>query len=113
MKKMLGLIFAIAVMVSANSAMAADEGHCKYTRENDHTPQPYKVCEMPADVSLCLELGATNSNSNAVYGDGACPTEDAIGTCDKETSQLVYYDGDPEGVEIGCSFSSGDWVAAE
>jgi len=113
MKKILSLIFAFAVLLTANGVALADDGHCKYTRENDHTPQPYKVCEMPSDEALCLTLGTTNSNANAVHGDGACPTEGAIGTCDKGTSKLVYYDGDPEGVEVGCSFSDGEWVGAE
>jgi len=113
MKIVLSLIVAIVTLVAFNGAAIAADGHCKYTRENDHTPQPYKVCEMPTDAAQCAELGTTNSNADAVYADGACPTENAIGSCDKETSKLVYYDGDPEGVEVGCGFTGGDWVGAE
>jgi hypothetical protein len=27
--------------------------------------------------------------------------------------KLVYYEGDPGGLEIGCGFQSGEWVSAE
>lgn len=113
MKVILSLIIVMIALVASNGAVADGDGHCKYTRENEHTPQPYKVCQMPSDAALCTELGTTNDNADAVYGDGACPTEGAIGSCNQETSKLVYYDGDPEGVEIGCGFTGGEWATPE
>ena len=37
----------------------------------------------------------------------------AVGTCDMGESKLVYYEGDPGGLEIGCGFQGGEWVNAE
>ncbi len=103
-----GLLAGLTLMTSGT---VLAEGHCNYTQYNMHTPQPYKVCTMPADEAQCEQLGKTDDNSDAVYGDGACDMEKAVGYCDRgEDGKLVYYEGDPGGLEIGCGFQGGEWV---
>jgi len=112
MKIMFSLIIVTLALMSSNGVMAADAGHCNYTQENMFAG-PFKVCDMPSDAANCEELGTTDDNADSVYGDGACPTEDAVGTCDMGDVQRIYYEGDPSGLEIGCGFSNGDWENAE
>ncbi len=110
---------AIALLAAgplAGTAMADDLGHCKYIQQNMKYIQqnmfagPFHVCEMPIDAPKCAELGKTDENKDAVHAAGACPVENLVGTCDKGATKLLYYDGDPSGLEIGCGFQSGTWV---
>lgn len=110
MKKMSSLfIVAAALMISGN---AFAEGHCNYTQENMFAG-PFKVCDMPTDAAACEELGNTDDNANAVQGDGPCPAEGMVGTCDMGDTKRIYYEGDPGGLEIGCGFQGGEWINAE
>ena len=90
-------------------AKASGGGHCNYVQENMFAG-PFKVCQMPTDQAACEELGSTDDNHDAAAGDGACSTDGEIGTCDLGDAKLVYYEGDPGGLEIGCGFQGGEWV---
>jgi hypothetical protein len=101
---------AVALLATAGPALAADDaGSCKYVQQNMFAG-PFKVCEMPIDAAKCEELGKTDENKDAVHAAGACPTEALVGTCDKGATKLMYYEGDPSGLEIGCGFQGGTWV---
>lgn len=93
----------------AGTALADDAGQCKYIQQNMFAG-PFHVCEMPIDAAKCAELGKTDDNKDAVHAAGACPKESLVGTCDKGATKLMYYDGDPSGLEIGCGFQGGTWV---
>ena len=111
MKRLFGLkilLATIALMVSG--AAFGDGGHCNYVQENMFAG-PFKVCPMPADAAKCEELGTTDDNHDAAQGDGDCAGDGAVGTCDLGEDKLVYYEGDPGGLEIGCGFQGGEWVA--
>ena len=122
MKKMLSLIIITTALMSSGNAFAgahegggaaaSGDGHCNYTQENMFAG-PFKVCQMPTEAAQCEELGNTDDNADAVQGDGACAAEAAVGTCDMGDVKLVYYEGDPGGLEIGCGFQGGEWVNAE
>lgn len=112
MKIMLSLFIVTVALMSSGGAMAADGGHCNYTQENMFAG-PYKVCDMPINQADCEELGNTDDNADAVYADGACPTEDLVGTCDRGETKRIYYEGDPSGLTIGCGFQNGEWIDAE
>jgi hypothetical protein len=103
----------LAVGAYASVAQAADEkagpGSCKYIQQNMFAG-PFHVCEMPIDAPKCEELGKTDENKDAVHTGDACPTAALVGTCDKGATKLMYYDGDPSGLEIGCGFQGGTWV---
>jgi hypothetical protein len=86
------------------------DGHCNYIQENMFAG-PFAVCEQPANAAGCEELGNTDDNADAAHGEGDCPVENLVGTCDRGDSQLLYYEGDPGGLEIGCGFQGGEWVA--
>ncbi len=90
-------------------AKAGGDGHCNYVQENMFAG-PFKVCQMPTDQAACEELGSTDDNRDAAQGDGACSTDGEVGTCDLGDSKLVYYEGDPGGLEIGCGFQGGEWI---
>jgi len=46
-----------------------------------------------------------------VYGEGDCPRETTIGSCERDGWEEVYYDdNDPTMAEFGCGFA-GDWLA--
>jgi hypothetical protein len=121
MKKLTSVLFMVIAMAASGSVLAGahdgggspntGDGHCNYTQENMFAG-PFKVCEMPTDAAKCEELGTTDDNADAVQGDGDCPTEGAVGTCDRGDSKLVYYEGDPGGLEIGCGFQGGEWVSS-
>jgi crotonobetainyl-CoA:carnitine CoA-transferase CaiB-like acyl-CoA transferase len=99
----------LATAALAAPAMAEDAGHCQYVQQNMFAG-PFKVCEMPIDAAQCEQLGKTDENKDAVHAAGACPTEAMVGTCDKGATKLVYYEGDPGSLEIGCGFQGGTWV---
>ena len=121
MKILISVLFmAIAMAVSGSVLAGAHEGsgsansgdgHGNYTQENMFAG-PFKVCEMPTDAAKCEELGNTDDNTDAVQGDGECASEGAVGICDRGDSKLVYYEGDPGGLEIGCGFQGGEWVTS-
>jgi hypothetical protein len=94
---------------SGGGGGASGDGHCNYVQENMFAG-PFKVCQMPTDAAACEEFGNTDDNSDAVQGDGACSTDGLVGTCDLGESKLMYYEGDPGGLEIGCGFQGGEWV---
>lgn len=112
---MMALMSSGSVLAGAHEgggAAASGDGHCNYTQENMFAG-PFKVCQMPTDAAACEELGNTDDNTDAVQGDGACGSDGKVGTCDTGDYQLVYYEGDPGGLEIGCGFQGGEWVSAE
>ncbi len=93
----------------ASTALADEVSHCTYIQQNMFAG-PFHVCEMPIDAKSCDELGKTDDNKDAIHAAGACPVDNLVGTCDKGATQLLYYDGDPAGLEIGCGFQNGSWV---
>ena len=109
--KLTAKIAAVALLVAgpfAGTALA-DAGSCKYIQQNMFAG-PFHVCEMPIDAPKCEELGKTDENKDAAHIAEACPTAALVGTCDKGATKLMYYDGDPSGLEIGCGFQGGTWV---
>ncbi len=111
--RLTALSAAVALLAagSIGSTALADEaaGSCQYVQQNMFAG-PFKVCEMPIDAAKCETLGKTDENKNAVHVKGACPKASLVGTCDKGATKLLYYEGDPASLEIGCGFQSGTWV---
>lgn len=112
------LVFAMAVMFSGavfagahneGAPEIAGDGHCNYTQENMFAG-PFKVCQMPVGAESCEALGNADDNADAAHGDGECSAETAVGTCDTGDQKIVYYEGDPGGLEIGCGFQGGEWL---
>ena len=111
MKNLPVLLIAAVLMLGAGNVYAED-GHCAYTMENMFAG-PFKVCLQPSDAAACAETGTEDDNADAVHGEGACSAEGSVGTCDMGEQQMVYYEGEPDGLEIGCGFQGGDWILAE
>jgi hypothetical protein len=119
--QILGLTAAL-VLAGGSSAVLADsheggataggEGSCTFVQENMFAG-PFNVCQEPVGAESCAEIGQTDDNADAVHAEGACPTEGLVGTCDLGDSKLHYFTGDAGGLEIGCGFQGGDWVAVE
>ena len=100
-------VFALlAVWVIA--ARADDTGHCSYAQQYMGAG-PFRVCESPVAADACAVLGRTYENQDAVYSPGSCPVSGLVGTCDKGDSQLLYYEGVPSELQIGCGFQGGNW----
>jgi len=126
--KILGIAAAVALAGGSSIAMAGGheggpaitgEGSCTYVQENMFAG-PFDVCQEPVGAESCAELGQTDDNRDASHSEGACAVEKLIGTCDLGSSKLVYFMGsstDPSteagGLEIGCGFQGGDWIAPE
>lgn len=109
MKSKLIATFALLAIAPFAANTAAAEGHCNYVQKNMFAG-PFKVCDMPVSAALCTELGKTDDNSDAAHGTGDCPDAGRVGVCDRGSDGLrVYYEGDPDGLEIGCGFQGGDW----
>jgi len=110
-----GVAAALALAGASSLALAdevAGEGSCSYVQENMFAG-PFNVCQEPVGADSCTELGETDDNADAVHAEGACTTDGLVGTCDLGDAQLHYYSGDAGGLEIGCGFQGGDWVAVE
>lgn len=103
-----GAVFAAAHTEGGAQDVSGD-GHCNYTQENMFAG-PFKVCQMPVGAEGCETLGSTDDNADAAHGDGDCAAEGAVGTCDTGDQKIVYYEGDPGGLEIGCGFQGGEWL---
>ena len=74
------------------------------------SPARSRSATSPATAEQCTELGKTDDNSDAAHGAGDCPDAGRVGVCDRGTDGLrVYYEGDPDGLEIGCGFQGGEW----
>ncbi|MCP4001020.1 MAG: hypothetical protein GY727_08935 [Gammaproteobacteria bacterium] len=119
--QILGIAVAVALFGGSSAVLAggheggaaiAGEGSCTFIQENMFAG-PFNVCQEPVGADSCAEIGQTDDNADAVHADGACPTEGLVGTCDLGDSQLHYFTGDAGGLEIGCGFQGGDWIAAE
>lgn len=87
-------------------------GACTYVQENMFAG-PFNVCQAPVTEAACTELGETDDNHDATFAAGEeCDTErEMVGICDLGDSKLYYYDGDAFGLEIGCGFQGGEWIA--
>ncbi len=88
------------------------EGSCTYITENMFAG-PFDTCQEPVGPESCAALGETDDNADAVHSEGACSLEGLIGTCDLGGSKVHYLSGDAGGLEIGCGFQGGEWIAAE
>ncbi|MFZ1625132.1 MAG: hypothetical protein WAU48_10170 [Gammaproteobacteria bacterium] len=109
--KLIATVALLAIVPFA--AFAADgAGHCSYTQKNMFAG-PFKICDTPASADQCAVLGKTDDNSGPAHGDGDCPEAGRVGVCDRGADGLrYYYEGDPDGLEIGCGFQGGEWKAA-
>jgi len=101
-----------ALILAGGSSVALADESCTYVQENMFAG-PFNVCQEPIGSENCAEIGQTDDNADAVHADSACPTEGLVGTCDLGDSKLHYFTGDAGGLEIGCGFQGGDWVAVE
>jgi len=119
--QILGLTAALVLAGGSSAVLAGGheggatiggEGSCTFVQENMFAG-PFNVCQEPVGAESCAEIGQTDDNADAVHAEAACPTEGLVGTCDLGDSKLHYFSGDAGGLEIGCGFQGGDWVAVE
>ena len=114
---------AVAIILAGGTSLAfagaheggpaiSGEGSCSYVQENMFAG-PFNVCQEPVGAESCGEIGETDDNADAAHAEGACTTEGLVGTCDLGDNKLHYFTGDAGGLEIGCGFQGGDWVAVE
>ncbi|HIN13127.1 MAG TPA: hypothetical protein EYM72_02455 [Gammaproteobacteria bacterium] len=91
-------------------------GHCTYMVDNPFVGELYMACRTNITAEACMELEAEGDGmmdlSDTKYGEGDCPRETSIGSCERGDWEEVYYEGegDPVAVEFGCGFA-GDWLA--
>ncbi len=120
-KPIIGAAVAVLALGSASTVFAGaheggpeitGEGSCTFVQENMFAG-PFDVCQEPVGPESCAALGEAGDNANAVHSEGACSLEGLVGTCDLGTSKVHYLTGDAGGLEIGCGFQGGEWVAAE
>ena len=107
----LTILAALAFIMSGTDPVRADDGSCNFTMQNMFAG-PYKVCRQPASAEACTALGTTDDNKDAVHSDSACSSESSVGSCVTTDGAVIYYEGDPSGLEIGCGFQAGTWEAA-
>ncbi|WP_101759012.1 hypothetical protein [Oceanicoccus sp. KOV_DT_Chl] len=88
--------------------LGAYAGSCNFVQENMFAG-PFNVCASPVDAGRCEEFGDEGSNADANYTDASCVTDKVIGTCVMEEYTLIYYSGEADSLEVGCSFQGGNW----
>jgi hypothetical protein len=108
----LAAVGAVSSLTGQDLSATADgpAGHCAFSMKNAWVG-PLKACMAPSSPADCDATGKKDENSNAQFAEGACPTEALVGTCKTEKYSLHYYEGDPSGLEIGCGFQQGEWLA--
>jgi len=121
MNQILTTAAAVIALGSASAAFAGaheggpeitGEGSCTFVQENMFAG-PFDVCQEPVGAESCAALGEFGDNADAVHSESACAPETLVGTCDLGGSKVHYITGDAGGLEIGCGFQGGDWIAAE
>jgi len=117
----IGAVLTLCALGAANLAFAGaheggpeitGEGACTYVEENMFAG-PFDLCQSPVGADSCAALGEAGDNRDASHADGECPTEGLVGICDLGGSKKHYISGDAGGLEIGCGFQGGDWIASE
>ena len=123
MKMLMTLLAAGLLLACAPDAPVSDaamgEGHCLLTKINedaDDTP----MCVEPMDAATCETLAVALGEASMGFADytggtfavGRCPTDGLTGTCDKQAEGQDHYYGDTKGMDIGCKFSGGEWIAS-
>lgn len=108
----LSILAALLFVATSGDPAKAQEGSCNYTMQNMFAG-PYKVCSGPMDAAACTAAGEADDNSDAVHSEGDCSQEDSVGSCVTADGALIYYEGDPGGLEIGCGFQAGTWEGVE
>lgn len=111
------LMLLIAGIALTLPGLAMADGHCMLEKLNDGD-DPTPMCTEPVDETRCATLAEEYGEASmgfasydgGTYGEGACPTEGLVATCDKGDSKDHYYSDNLEGMEIGCGFSGGDWI---
>ncbi|NJK42797.1 MAG: hypothetical protein HC937_03940 [Aquincola sp.] len=68
------------------------------------------VCETPVTEEICTAIEANQAGTDAEFSPAACPLDELVGTCDKGPTQLAYYEGPPDQLEIGCAMQGGTWI---
>lgn len=99
-KTVVGFALVLSVAVQADS--------CTYVQENMFAG-PFDVCAAPVSRQRCDEFAEEGSNANATYADAQCSAENQVGSCLLEDYTIIYYSGDAESLEVGCSFQGGEW----
>jgi hypothetical protein len=108
MKHLFAAVTALGILGFSTVSFA---GACNFTMKNMFAG-PYKVCQTNQDEAGCTTIGSTDDNSDAVHSAGDCSADGVVGSCVMEGTSVVYYEGDPTGLEIGCGFQGGTWEAA-
>ena len=92
------------------------DGHCKYMADNPFAGDAYKACRNNVSEKFCQAFSEVGDGVVSIldpeYGEGDCPRESSIGSCERGGWEEVYYEGESaqEDVEFGCMFA-GDWIA--
>lgn len=97
----------------SESAQSNGTGHCNYISDGPFS-EPYKACRTNMSAQACMALEEEGDGMmsviSPVYGEGDCPRETTIGSCERGGWEEVYYDdNDPAMAEFGCGFA-GDWL---
>ncbi len=90
----------LSALISAPSFSA--DGHCSYIQRYDRSVKGMKVCWSPVDEHAC-------NKRDGVFSRGACSAESVVGVCTFNQSEYIYYEGNPQNIEIGCTYREGEW----
>lgn len=115
------LLAAAAVSACApeapTSTAAMGEGHCMLEKVNDAADNTV-MCVEPMDSATCETLAVGLGKASMGFAEftggsfvaGNCPTDGVTASCNKENGSDHYY-GDTTGMDMGCKFTGGNWVA--
>ena len=99
----------------SESAQENGTGHCVYKADNPFA-DTYQACRTNITANACMGLAEEGDGMVTIldpeYGEGDCPRETSVGSCERGGWEEVYYEGqgEPQGMQIGCMFAAGDWL---
>ena len=99
----------------SESAQVSGTGHCVYKADNPYA-DTYQACRTNIAADACMGLVGEGDGMITIldpeYGEGDCPRETSVGSCERGGWEEVYYEGqgEPQGMQIGCMFAAGDWL---
>ena len=99
----------------SESAQENGTGHCVYKADNPFA-DTYQACRTNITADACMGLAEEGDGMVTIldpeYGEGDCPRETSVGSCERGGWEEVYYEGqgEPQGMQIGCMFAAGDWL---
>ena len=105
-----------AIITTANQTKRVETVTVNIWADNPFAGDAYKACRTNVSENFCQAFSEVGDGVVDIlepeYGEGDCPRDSSIGSCERGGWEEVYYEDSnqgPMGVKFGCNFA-GDWI---